>query len=116
MIGGGIITPKHMGRRGIDNSRPIPKYLDVTLDSAIIFRRHLEDALGRAMLVATAVGRLMPSMGELSMAKRTLLPVVSSSCLITQRPCRLLAGWGCGEARSSLEKGHLQGLARDKQQ
>lgn len=75
-----------MGRRGIDNSRPIPKYLGVTLDSAIIFRRHLEDASGRVVQVATAVGRLMPSMGELLMAKRTLLPVVSSSCLMYAAP------------------------------
>lgn len=91
---------KHMDRRGIvsiGTGRYI-KYLGVTLDSAIMFRRHLEDPSGRAVRIVTAVGRIMPNIGEPSTAIRALLQVVSSSRLMYATPV-----WAVGPVRGVAE-------------
>lgn len=62
------------------------KYLGVTLERGMTFRKHLAEVSGRAVKAATAVARLMPNIGGPSSIKRATLMSVAKSRLLYAAP------------------------------
>lgn len=69
-----------VGGHSIEVKRSL-KYLGVTLDSHLTFRRHVEGVSGQAARTALALGRLMPNVGGPTQDKRALLMSVVNSRL-----------------------------------
>jgi hypothetical protein len=78
---------KHKTIRFVLNARKIEvgnsgKYLGVTLDSCLSFRRHLEDVTTRAIRRMGALSRLMPRTSGPKEGKRRLLCAVAQSTVL----------------------------------
>lgn len=83
--------------------KKLVKYMGVTFDSRLSFVRHMTEVEGRALKMATAVGRVMNNLGDSKMTKRMLLSTVVNSKLMYATPI-----WAAQGRKYACNRGALQ--------
>ena len=67
-------------------SQPTIKYLGITIDARLTFKRHLEIVSDKAAKVGAALSRLMPNVRGASQNRKLLLVSVTTSIMLYGAP------------------------------